>query len=74
MTTERHKTHEEPRSLRAIFNAAMEFDGVDERSAYLVRVCAGNAALRQRIECLLRAHHEAGVSWSPEKPLRPIPH
>jgi serine/threonine protein kinase len=31
-----------------------------ERSAYLDEVCAGNAALRQRVEGLLRAHEEAG--------------
>jgi WD40 repeat protein/serine/threonine protein kinase len=41
-----------------VFNVALELP-VQERSAYLDRACAGDAALRQRIEELLKASAEA---------------
>src|SRR5271166_5576753 len=41
-----------------VFNVALELPAA-ERSAYLGRACAGDAALRQRIEELLRASAEA---------------
>lgn len=45
---------------RAIFFQALDRDDPAERAAYLDEACAGDAALRQRIEALLRAHAKAG--------------
>ena len=42
----------------AILNAALELRE-PERSAYLDKACAGDAALRQRVEELLQAHEQA---------------
>jgi tetratricopeptide (TPR) repeat protein len=42
----------------AIFDAAIELPPA-RRAAYLQEACAGNAALRQRVEALLRAHADA---------------
>ena len=44
----------------AIFEAAIELP-VERRAAYLKEACAGDAALRQRVEDLLRAHETAGT-------------
>jgi serine/threonine protein kinase len=46
-------------SEREIFTAALNLTDPTERSAYLDRVC-GDAALRQRVELLLRTHGTAG--------------
>src|SRR6266566_2123857 len=43
----------------AVFSAARRLPAA-ERAAYLDEACAGDAALRQRIEELLRANEEAG--------------
>jgi eukaryotic-like serine/threonine-protein kinase len=43
----------------AIFDAAVELPP-ERRAAYLEEVCAGDGALRQRVEALLRAHEAAG--------------
>ena len=43
----------------AIFAAALELPA-DQRGAYLDQACAGDAALRGRVEALLRVHDEAG--------------
>jgi WD40 repeat protein len=45
---------------RAIFFEALDRDDPAERAAYLDEACAGDAALRQRIEALLHAHAAAG--------------
>ena len=45
---------------RSIFFEALDRDTPAERSAYLDAVCGGDAALRQRVEALLRSHEEAG--------------
>ena len=42
----------------AILNGALELDA-GERPAYLDRASAGDAALRRRVEELLRAHEQA---------------
>ena len=47
-------------SERAIFFDALDLDDPAERSAFLDRACAGDTALRQRIEALLRYHASAG--------------
>src|ERR1039458_7139220 len=51
-------TNQPDREL-AVFGAARRLP-VGERAAYLDQACAGDAALRQRIEELLQASHEAG--------------
>ncbi|SPE58694.1 putative Mitogen-activated protein kinase kinase [Verrucomicrobia bacterium] len=43
-----------------VFNAALELPA-SERAAYLDQVCAGDAALRQRVEELLKSGEEAGA-------------
>jgi serine/threonine-protein kinase len=43
----------------AIFYAALEIRAAAQRSAYLDAACANQAALRNRIEALLRRHEEA---------------
>ena len=42
----------------AIFDAAIELPP-ERRAAYLQEACAGDDALRQRVEALLRAHESA---------------
>jgi serine/threonine protein kinase len=43
--------------IKAIFLAALDkMGGVAERAAYLDEACAGNAALRERVDALLQAH------------------
>ena len=46
--------------LESLFAAALEKPPA-ERAAYLERACAGDAALRRRVEALLRAHGRAGI-------------
>ena len=46
-------------SERSIFIAALEKDDPAERAAYLAQACADDAALRERIERLLKAHEPA---------------
>lgn len=43
----------------AIFAGALEQSTRAERDAYLDSVCSGDAALRQRVEALLKSHDEA---------------
>ncbi len=50
----------DPKRVEAIFAAALEKSSASERSALLDEACAGDAALRQRVEALLKAHAEAG--------------
>jgi hypothetical protein len=44
-----------------IFLAAVERTAPAERAAYLESACGGDAALRARVDGLLRAHEEAGA-------------
>jgi hypothetical protein len=46
--------------LMTVFSAALELGSAAERQAYLDRACAGDPALRQRVEALLRALDRAG--------------
>jgi serine/threonine protein kinase len=46
---------------RTIFLNALDEDDPERRRAYLDFACAGNPALRERIETLLRSHEEAGT-------------
>jgi eukaryotic-like serine/threonine-protein kinase len=43
-----------------LFAAALEKRSPAERAAFLDKACAGNPALRQRVEALLRAHEKVG--------------
>src|SRR5689334_14367558 len=45
---------------QAIFTEALEKEDATQRAAYLDRVCAGDSALRSRIERLLEQHGRAG--------------
>jgi serine/threonine protein kinase/tetratricopeptide (TPR) repeat protein len=45
---------------RDLFMAALQIEDATGRSAYLDRACAGEAALRQRVEALLAAFEQAG--------------
>jgi WD40 repeat protein len=45
---------------RSIFLEALDQADPTQRSAYLDKACAGDAALRQRVEALLKTHSEAG--------------
>jgi hypothetical protein len=45
---------------RAIFTEALDRDTPADRAAYLDAACAGDPALRARVEALLRSHEEAG--------------
>ena len=47
-------------SERDIFTTALDIADPAGRAAYLDRACAGDAALRQRVEMLLRTHGSAG--------------
>jgi serine/threonine protein kinase len=47
-------------SERDIFIAALQKTDAAERFSFLDQACAGDAALRQRLEVLLRAHAQAG--------------
>jgi serine/threonine protein kinase len=46
--------------LRSLFNQAVEITDDAERAAFLERTCGQDAALRQKVEALLRAHQQAG--------------
>jgi serine/threonine protein kinase/lipopolysaccharide biosynthesis regulator YciM len=48
------------KSAKEIFLAAVEKATPAERGAFLDQACAGDAALRQRVEALLQAHDEPG--------------
>ncbi len=56
--------------LEDIFLAALERTSAEDRRAYLDAACAGDAALRERIEALLSAHYDAGSFL--EKPPEPL--
>ncbi|HTU88466.1 MAG TPA: hypothetical protein VMF69_00060, partial [Gemmataceae bacterium] len=45
---------------RSLFLAALDIADPSERSAYLDRACAGDAALRAQVEQLLKAHQASG--------------
>jgi hypothetical protein len=51
--------------VEVIFSAALERESPAERAAYLDEACAGDLALRARVEALLRAHEQAGSFLAP---------
>ena len=50
----------EPHQAKAIFLAAAEKPTPAVRAAFLDEACGGDAALRARVEALLRAHDQSG--------------
>jgi serine/threonine protein kinase len=46
---------------REIFQAAIEFTDAAERSAYLEEACAGNASLKEHVECMLQVYPQLGT-------------
>jgi len=48
------------KSLRAIFDEASEIESEQERQAYLDQACGEDAALRARVDRLLRSEARAG--------------
>jgi WD40 repeat protein len=54
----------DPNRVQAVFLAAIEAS-LSARAAVLERECAADAALRQRVEALLRAHDEPGSLPAP---------
>lgn len=51
--------HADARLIRSVFLQAVEAHRPDEWEAYLDEACAGDAALRERVEILLRAHSQS---------------
>ena len=49
---------------KAIFLEALDCKGADELRRFLDQACGTDPALRARVEELLRAHQDAGVSWA----------
>jgi serine/threonine protein kinase/tetratricopeptide (TPR) repeat protein len=58
--TKEHAMSVAPPSAKEIFFAAVEKPTPAERAAFLDQACAGDVALRQRVEALLKAHDEPG--------------
>jgi WD40 repeat protein/HEAT repeat protein len=50
----------DPSRVEAVFSTALSKESAAEQAAYLDQACAGDAALRARVEALLLAHQEAG--------------
>ncbi len=59
---------EELDKLEQLFHAALELPSSEERTAFLMQACGGDAALQRRVEKLLRAHQTVGDFLSPETP------
>src|SRR6516225_4587123 len=53
------------RHLMTIFTGALDRESPPERAAYLDEACGGDAALRERVDALLRAHEQAGGFLEP---------
>jgi eukaryotic-like serine/threonine-protein kinase len=53
------------RHLMTIFTGALDRDSGPQRAAYLDEACGGDAALRDRVEALLRAHEQLGGFLEP---------
>src|SRR5262249_48848205 len=57
----------------AIFNAARKIESPDARANYLEQVCGEDAALRARVQDLLRVHEEDRAFLEPPVPAPPDP-
>src|SRR5262245_34448991 len=49
-----------PPSAKAVFDEAIEIASLDDRRAYLDRICTDAPDLRQKVEALLAAYQQAG--------------
>src|SRR5262245_58138858 len=49
-----------PERTESIFFGAAALASAEERAAYLNEACGGDAALREEVEALLRAHERVG--------------
>src|SRR5262245_59275568 len=47
-------------SERTIFMTALEKSTPEQRAAFLDEACAGDAAMRERVEALLQSHEQGG--------------
>jgi len=62
------------KSPKNLFIEAIEREDSAERACFLDEACGADTALRERVEELLRAHHEAGGFFSqPSKAASPVP-
>ena len=59
----------DPNRVESIFAAALEKSSAAERSALLEEACAGDPAIRLRVEALLQAHQEANSFLQPPMPV-----
>ena len=57
----------------AIFNVARKIESPDSRANYLEQACGEDAALRARVQALLRAHDEDWTFLQPPVPDQPDP-
>jgi serine/threonine protein kinase len=64
---------DQPSREEQIFTAVLRFTTREERAACLTAACAGDAALRQRVEALLQAHERAGDSLDPDVTVKSPP-
>ncbi|HKB38354.1 MAG TPA: protein kinase, partial [Gemmataceae bacterium] len=55
----------------ALFNAARKIESPDARASYLEQVCGEDAALRARVQALLRVHEEDRSFLQPAAPAQP---
>ena len=66
----------DPHRVESVFAAALEKTSLEERAALLDEACAGDAALRLRVEALLKAHDDAHSFLQPpvaaEAPTLPL--
>jgi WD40 repeat protein/serine/threonine protein kinase len=80
MANQKHPKAEISPELKAIFCEALDCPSGAERREFLERACAGDQALRARIDALLAAGHDAGdfleqpvpapsTTWNPPEPL-----
>src|SRR4051812_19727229 len=53
-----------PKPIEELFGQALEMSSSVEREEFLVRACANDTNLRQEIDALLHAHHQAGTFLS----------
>ena len=63
----------QPSREQQIFIAALPLATREERAAYLKDACAGDAALRQRVEARLQAYDQAGKSLDPDVTIKSSP-
>ena len=62
------------KSLRTIFNEAVELESAEQRAAYLQKVCGDNASLRQQIENLIASSEKAGNFLRTQSPTKKLAH